>query len=89
MATDHKAVPTVLANRFSLQVTDRVRIAFGEVLADEGGSSEHFHQAVSLTRRDALELAGMIAELVLAAGPVEPSFDSGASGGIEEADEPA
>lgn len=56
MSKTHTDVATVLANRFMVQVGDRVRITYGEA-HDDG---DHYHQAVSLSRDDALELASVI-----------------------------
>lgn len=61
MAKTHTEVATMLANRFMVQAGERVRITFGEAHAD----GDHFHQAVSLSREDALELATMLAKLIV------------------------
>lgn len=64
------AVMTQHANRFTLAMGERVRIAFGERGAD---GEDYYHQAVSLSRADAVELAAMLANLVL--GPDAPKAD--------------
>jgi len=55
-------VPTMIANRFAVEAGQRVRIAFGEQHEGE----DAYHQAVSLSREDALELANLL--VILSAG---------------------
>lgn len=67
MAKPHTDVPTILANRFLVQSGERVRLSFGE----QHDGEDTFHQAVSLSRDDALELAGLITKIL--APPVSES----------------
>jgi hypothetical protein len=60
MAKPHTEVPTLNANRFLVQSGERLRLAFGE----QHDGEDSFHQAVSLSREDALELAGLITKLL-------------------------
>jgi hypothetical protein len=67
-----EAVPPVAANRFWVTASDRVRLSFGEA----GPAGDVYHQAVSLSRADALELAGTLARLLVEAQAQKPEDPS-------------
>lgn len=69
MAKTHTEVATVVANRFMVEFADRVRLTFGEAHAD----GDQYHQAVSLSRDDAMELAALIARLGFDPSPSVPA----------------